>query len=140
MIYVAEIQNRKWVKIGYSDESCINRVAQLQTGCPYKINLVLAVDGSLLQEQQIHKALRVALARIRLPASFSMNEWYQGGHPFIKKLISALGLGPNQALVYLDAYDPAVKQPGRDRPVSTLRQKTPAVVALLSPNGYPPVE
>lgn len=116
MIYVAEILDGKFVKIGFcADESPQKRLAQLQTGNPYQINLVFAVVGTLRQEQALHSALRVAFDRIFIKTPG--NEWYPGRHPFMRNIIAQLGTGgANAAIAFAERYNPAVKQWGKRRP------------------------
>lgn len=114
MIYAVHIQNSKWIKIGFTDESCARRIAQLQTGNPYEIEVLFTVDGSLKQEQALHEALWKAFDRIRIPTP--ANEWYPGRNGFFQSFLSQLRLGTNVGLAFLDRYNPAVKQPGKVTP------------------------
>lgn len=118
MIYAAEIQAGKWIKIGFSDD-CAARLLQLQTGSPYRIGLLFIVEGSLMQEQAIHAALRTAFARIRLRQPG--NEWYTGRHPFMKQFLADLRFGATNGLLHAEKYNPSIKQPGKDKIHPSLR-------------------
>ena len=114
MIYVVQIQNNKFVKVGFSsDEDPARRVSELQTGNPYEIKVLFTTYGTLKQEQALHTALRTAFGRIRVP--MPPNEWYPGKHPFMEGFLEYLKYGPDAGLAYLDNYDPAVKQPGKKK-------------------------
>lgn len=109
MIYVASILNGKYVKIGYCrDDTQDRRIASLQTGSPFKIEYVFGITGTLVQEQELHKALRIAFGRIRLP--MPPNEWYPARNPFFKGFIEYLKYGLPAGIAYLDNYNPSVKQ------------------------------
>ena len=110
MIYVVEIANHKYVKIGFADKSVENRIAQLQTGNPFEINIVFTVDGTLRQEQEIHRALDKAMQRAGLPNP--PNEWYIGNHPVMDTFLESLKFGVNQGLYMLDSKSPEAKQYG----------------------------
>ena len=110
MIYVASILDGKFVKVGFcKDDDPSVRIAQLQTGNPFKINLVFCVPGTLIQEQAIHSSLRVAFSRIRVP--MPPNEWYPGHH-FMREFMKELVLGANVGLAFSEAYNPSVRQFG----------------------------
>lgn len=114
MIYVASMQEGRFVKIGYCSGSSESRIKALQTGNPYQIDLLFEVEGSLMQELALHASLKVAMARVRLPNP--ANEWYVGKHPFMVKFLSELRIGPNFAMAHSEKYNPAIKQDGRPRP------------------------
>lgn len=112
MIYAVHILERKFVKIGFSAaEDVAKRIAELQTGNPFEIKVVLTVDGTLRQEKELHAALTSAFGRIRVP--MPPNEWYPGTIPLFEEFLEHLPFGPNQGLAFLDKYDPAVRQPGK---------------------------
>lgn len=119
MIYVLQILDQKFIKVGYSGGAVSERIAQLQTGNPFEISPLLTVAGTLLQEQQLHAALSTALLRAGLP--MPPNEWYPGRHPIVVDFLAALRFGCNQALALLDKHDPAVKQWSPVRGVRTPR-------------------
>ena len=111
MIYVIEILNQKWIKIGFSEEeSCRVRLSQLQTGNPFELKLLMTANGTLRQEQSIHAALKTAFGRAFIPTP--PNEWYPGLHPISRETIDALKYGANNCIAYLSGRDPAVRQPG----------------------------
>lgn len=55
-----------FVKIGVT-RNLDNRLASLQSTCPYKIHLLLALDGTRQLEQQLHE---------RFNSSLRWNEWF----------------------------------------------------------------
>lgn len=113
MIYAVHILDRKFVKIGFTASDDVQeRISQLQTGNPYFIEPILTVDGSLIQEKELHKTLVKAFTRIRIP--IPPNEWYPGKNPFFKGFLDHLKHGANTGLMYLDQYDQSVKQPGKN--------------------------
>lgn len=115
LIYLVEVENFRFIKIGYSANDDVSvRISQLQTGNPHQINPVFCVDGTLRQEQALHAAMAAAMLRIRI--GIPGNEWYPGRHPIIKEMIEALRSGPNQAMAFLDKYHASVKQPSPNKP------------------------
>ena len=116
MIYVASILNGKYVKIGYCrDGTHERRIAALQTGCPFEIVFMFDIEGTLVQEQELHKALRIAFGRVRIP--MPPNEWYPAKNPFFKGFIEYLKYGCAAGTAYLDNYNPTI------RPGSTKKGK-----------------
>lgn len=110
MIYVAKIQDGKFIKVGFSGAKSVSeRLSTLQTGCPYKIDEVFCIEGTLMQEQAIHGALKAAFARVRIP--MPPNEWYPGKTPFFKEFLENLKYGFDFGLTFLEKYNVAVKQP-----------------------------
>ena len=87
MIYVAEILDSKFIKVGFAAGEVKRRISELQTGCPFEIKILLEVEGTLRQEQSLHSALTKAFGRIRIPCP--PNEWYPGKHPFIQRFLDA---------------------------------------------------
>lgn len=111
MIYAVHILEQKFIKVGFTkDEEPDRRVAELQTGNPFEIQVLFTTYGTLMQEQALHSALKVAFGRIRIP--MPPNEWYPGRNPFFQGFLEYLKYGPDAGLAYLDNYNPAVKQPG----------------------------
>lgn len=112
MIYALEILDRKFVKVGFSDnEDPSVRISALQTGCPFEIKPILTTYGTLKQEQSLHAALTVAIGRIRIP--MPPNEWYPGKIAFMRGFLEYLKYGPDAGLAFAENYNPAVKQPGK---------------------------
>lgn len=110
MIYAVHVLDSKFVKIGFTKSTNIHeRIAALQTGCPYEINLLFAVEGTIMQEQTLHKALFDALTRIRIP--MPPNEWYAGRGHFMQSFLDELQFGVNNAIAFCDSYNQNVKQP-----------------------------
>lgn len=112
MIYAMTMEDGKFVKVGYTKHSDVEkRAAKLQTGTPYYIKTEFCVEGSLMQELAIHGALKMAFHRIRI--KLPGNEWYPARHPFMQTFIRTLrNQGPNAALEMAERYNPAVKQWG----------------------------
>jgi hypothetical protein len=103
MIYVLQVDNHRWVKVGYTGHDDVaKRIAQLQTGNPYPITAVMTVEGTLAEEQALHAALREALLRMHLTPA--MNEWYPGRHHFMKGVMYELKHGPRAATAFADGY------------------------------------
>lgn len=111
MIYAVQILDERYVKIGFSSSNDVReRISALQTGSPFEIVPMFTVDGTLMQEQALHSALRCAFGRIRIP--MPPNEWYPGKNGFFRQFLRELKFGANNGLAFLDRYNPAVKQPG----------------------------
>lgn len=111
-IYAVEILGRAFVKIGFTSDPLEQRIAALQTGCPFRIKEILCVAGTIQQEKALHSALRVGFGRVRIP--MPPNEWYPGTNGFFVNFLSRLSLGANQGLAFCDEYNPSVKQPGHE--------------------------
>jgi hypothetical protein len=102
MIYALQIQDGKFVKVGFAGDSVERRVASLQTGNPHSIEILFATEGTLRQEHSIHDALTRMMERLHLPAP--INEWYPGRHPFMKSFLNELRNGPVNAIAFADNY------------------------------------
>lgn len=110
MIYIAQILNEKFVKIGFSNNVDVTqRISELQTGNPYEILPVLTIEGTLRQEQTLHLCLNKAFARIRIP--LPPNEWYPCRNPFMKEL----RYGFDNGLYVVERKNPSIKQPSPKR-------------------------
>ena len=102
MIYVVEILNRQFVKVGYSGNPDVSsRIAELQTGCPFEIKPIASVAGTLRQEQFLHGALRDMFAQMRVP--MPPNEWYPGRTQFMSEFIANIKLGVDIAVSFCDS-------------------------------------
>lgn len=124
MIYVATILNNQFVKIGFtSEDDANNRISSLQTGNPFKINVLFTIQGSISQEQEMHKALYKAFTRIRIP--MPPNEWYPGKNFFMQEFLENLVFGFDFGIAYLDKYDSNVKQPSPKRESISVNYKWP---------------
>lgn len=55
MIYFIQAGKSGPIKIGHTDNSVRERMAQLQTGCPYELNLLWQFIGDLNKEAEIHR-------------------------------------------------------------------------------------
>lgn len=108
MIYIIEILDRRWVKVGFADNSVGRRIAELQTGSPFKLQEIIVTPGSIYQEKEIHKTITAALTRAGIP--HPPNEWYPGKHPLIREFIENIKLGVGYALAQLDQKTAAMKQ------------------------------
>ena len=103
MIYAVQILNLQFVKIGYSaNDDVARRIAELQTGCPFKIAPVFTVSGSIRQEKALHSALFAAFAQVRIP--IPPNEWYPGRNQFFKQFLDALKFGADMGLAHCDKF------------------------------------
>lgn len=113
MIYVVGVQDGKYVKIGHTKDGNVStRIAELQTGSPYKIDFICSCDGTVRQEKTIHYMLFRAFNRIRIP--HPPNEWYPGKVQFMRDFILNIEDGFNSAYTYLCKYQTEVKQSGKD--------------------------
>lgn len=127
MIYVAEILDSKFIKIGFSASNDVQeRISSLQTGNPFQIKPVFTIAGTLRQEKTIHAALNVAFGRIRIP--IPPNEWYPGKHPFMQDFLSALKYGVDTGLSVANKYPPCVKQPGKKGNIMSPNLKWPSII------------
>jgi hypothetical protein len=113
LIYVLGILDQKFAKIGFTtDDDVRGRVAALQTGCPFKLEPIVTAPSTLLQEQALHAALIIGFGRCRIP--MPPGEWYPGRHNFFRTVLDRLRQGGvNDAILFAELYNPAVKQPGR---------------------------
>lgn len=55
MIYFAQADGTDLVKIGFTAGDAIERVSDLQTGCPHKLSVLAAVEGGERDEARWHK-------------------------------------------------------------------------------------
>lgn len=122
MIYAVEVLRSKFIKIGFSASDDVGeRIAALQTGCPFEIRPILSTFGTLRQEKALHSALLVAFHRIRIP--IPPNEWYPGRHPFMQEVVEYLRYGPLAALALIENKNPAVRQFGnKGKRIGELRE------------------
>jgi hypothetical protein len=89
MIYFMSILGGEYIKIGYTGQEIDKRKCALQTGNPYEIEVLFAVDGSLRQEQAVHKGLKEAFERVKV-FNNPVNEWYPGENSMIKMFIKSV--------------------------------------------------
>lgn len=108
MIYAVHIIDEKFVKIGFSDGDLSNRIATLQTGCPFEIRELFTIEGSLRQEKSLHSALLRGFARVKIP--MPPNEWYPGKNAFFQKFLADLRFGFDAGLGYIERYSPSLSQ------------------------------
>ena len=83
------ILNGEYIKIGYTKQKIDKRKCALQTGNPYEINVMFSIEGTLKQEQVIHKSLKEAFERIKV-FNNPTNEWYPGQNSMIKNFILSI--------------------------------------------------
>ena len=144
MIYVAHILDGQFVKIGYCAKSPEFIIASLQNGCPFQIKKLFAVNGSLIQEQELHRQLKKSLEgkRMCLPA----NEWYACKSDFFAGFLVNLAESVNIGLAYLDSVDPSVTQPrheirlfkyGTQESIDQYLSRSTAVVWPKAESGTP---
>jgi hypothetical protein len=111
VIYAVQILDQKFVKIGFSsNEDVGERIAALQTGCPFEIRPMFTTFGTLRQEKAIHSSLTIAFGRIRVP--MPPNEWYPGKTPLFAQFLEHLRYGADAALMLMEKYNPSVNQGG----------------------------
>lgn len=68
MIYVIQAGLQNAFKVGYCKKDANKRVKELQTGCPYKLSLLLTFHGSMSDEKRLH----LEMFRSRL-----IGEWFR---------------------------------------------------------------
>jgi hypothetical protein len=115
VVYALSIGPGEFIKIGYTGKAVEERVAQLQTGCPFAIKLLFTTEGNLLQEKELHKSLKRELSIRNLPLR---GEWYPGKEAFMRRVLDRLRKkGCNSALAYLDkeSYEPVPLSTGLTR-------------------------
>ena len=106
MIYVVEILDWRFAKVGYSaDPDISKRIAQLQTGCPFEIKLGLSIEGTLSQEKTLHSLLDDAFGS--MGHLIPPNEWYPGRSDFFKEFCESLSYGFNFALAVCAKFSQA---------------------------------
>jgi len=69
-IYFIQCGTNGPIKIGYTNKDVKERVAQLQTACPYELKLLWVTDGDQETEQDIHESLKHEHIR---------GEWFRPG-------------------------------------------------------------
>lgn len=70
MIYAIRANGTPYIKFGYTSEINVrDRLGQLQTGCPYELEMVAVGMGGALEEAEIHATLEIAGKRHR-------GEWF----------------------------------------------------------------
>lgn len=69
------------VKIGFTTQNPYSRMAELQTGCPFRMKMLGFVLGSMDMEQSLH----AKLSRHR-----AMGEWFEASQDVGKTVIGAL--------------------------------------------------
>lgn len=135
MIYAAHILDSKFVKIGFSTDDVEARLGTLQTGCPFQIKLLFAVEGTIRQEKALHASLAVAFARIRLP--MPPNEWYPGRNTFLQQFLELLRFGAGPALAFTEGHNTSVDQPHPRSPAPALNIKWPVLSDPWTPSKNP---
>ena len=75
MIYAIHAEGTEFVKVGYTADylTLVKRIGALQTASPYKLKLLLAIEGERDTEQQLHE-------RIKKHVSPAGNEWFSLHH------------------------------------------------------------
>lgn len=68
-VYVIRMGDTPYYKIGYTTSSVARRMAQLQTGNPFKLEIVKVFQGTTKDEAALH----AKFANKRAPAN---NEWF----------------------------------------------------------------
>jgi len=101
MIYIVHTNCQSKIKIGYTAASSVfDRIAQLQTGNPEKIEPLFTAEGSLQEEKALHAAMGKLLEWAHLPPA--INEWYPGRHPVVKNVIACFAAhGPVEAVAQI---------------------------------------
>lgn len=96
MIYFLSILGGEFIKIGFTEQAVEKRKAALQTGNPYKIDVLFFIDGPLVQEKEVHKSLREVFDRVKV-FGMPINEWYPGNNPVIKMFLANVN---NHGIIY----------------------------------------
>lgn len=103
MIYFLSVLGSEFIKIGYTAQDIEKRKSALQTGNPFEIKVIFTVDGTLLQEKEIHRSLKEVFERLKV-FNNPVNEWYPSGNPIIKLFIcNARNYGINYAIQNLQS-------------------------------------
>ena len=79
-IYFIQCGTNGPIKIGYTNKDVKERVAQLQTACPYELKLLWVTDGDQESEQFIHERLKHENIR---------GEWFRPGKDIIEEIESS---------------------------------------------------
>ena len=70
MIYAIRAVGTDYVKFGYSTKGDANdRVAEMQTGCPFELMAIAWCEGSRVDEHRIH-------ARLKRAGAHARGEWF----------------------------------------------------------------
>jgi vacuolar-type H+-ATPase subunit H len=102
LIYVASILDETFVKLGFTQGNPPRRIADLQVGCPFQINLDFVVEGTRYQEEKTHNQLSYVFEHLSIPCS--PNEWYPTKHPFIQRFLTELRSDVSAAKDYAVDY------------------------------------
>jgi hypothetical protein len=85
MIYILQMSGTDYYKVGYtSKQDASNRLASLQTGCPKKLIIMAAGDGSEKDEQLTH----LSIWQYRTDGG---DEWFQLPLDIAEQLINRFG-------------------------------------------------
>lgn len=57
MIYFIEAEGTDWIKVGFASGKVGARVAELQVGCPFTLNVLDTFDGDMKAEMRVHRVL-----------------------------------------------------------------------------------
>jgi hypothetical protein len=83
----AAAKPRHPIKIGFSSTRSVrNRLAQIQTGYPYPLEILLVIEGTRDLEQEMHRALRAYRLR---------GEWFKRGKPLLDFIRTMEAADPN---------------------------------------------
>ena len=84
-IYFIQCGKNGPIKIGYTNKDVKERMAQLQTACPYELKLLWITDGGPEEEQTLHHNLKHENIR---------GEWFRPGNDVLRSIDDSENLFP----------------------------------------------
>lgn len=95
---------RSLVKIGYTGGSVEARIAQMQTGCPFRLVTIMAIDGDRRTERLLHQ---------KFAADRFHGEWFLPSEPLRAFIRDTLGTRLSDAIARTLADSAAVEWQAR---------------------------
>ena len=71
MIYFVDINRDGPIKIGFTKRDVGERIKELQTSCPYQLNLLATMEGDIFREKRLQRSYQ----NWKLPGNHQ--EWYE---------------------------------------------------------------
>lgn len=91
----------KFVKIGFTESSIESRLAVMQTGCPYRLAVVLTINGDRDLESSLHRRFRKSRHR---------GEWFRISDDILEFVLEVAGGDIREAARTAFADDNAVSR------------------------------
>jgi hypothetical protein len=126
-IYFMRIGNDGPIKIGFTHGNPRKRMAELQAGCPWEINLIGTIPGTKLNEKWLHE--KFSPFKIR-------NEWFEGA---ISSEVGVI-LDPSFSwppIETLSLIDRAIKIAGSQIDLSNAIGISQPAISVARKNGMP---